>query len=478
LSALKPAAEPTARETGGGYRADAPIGASHRSPAGDRIVRTARAAARIGAHDEERARLDSAVKASDGFFTTFFVSPYSKYIARWAARRGWTPNGVTTLSLAIGLAAAAAFAAGGRWGMIAGAVLLQLAFTFDCVDGQLARLTRTLSRLGAWLDSMFDRTKEYAVYAGLAIGASQAGDDVWLLAGAALTLQVTRHAIDFSYPRAERPAMGSPPIDRAGRGRWIKKIVGFPIGERFAAISVTAALFDARTTFVVLLACGGFAALYTIVGRVLRSIERRGAVVLDHAAIAPQGTLDAYRDDGPVALALGRLPLPRPPASALALAGVAALLAVVAVTGDGASWPLAGATLAVVIAAGGVSAGRPLRDRMRWAVPPALRVAEYCGILWVAALAGPTAVPAAFVLLLATTFRRYDVVYRPATPRRWLDRAAGGWDGRLLASLALAAAAAVPAGFYAAAVLLAIVFVGEAIASWQPDVHEDEEDEE
>jgi len=115
---------------------------------------------------------------------------------------------------------------------------------------------------------------------------------------------------------------------------------------------------------------------------------------------------------------------------------------------------------------------------MRWAVPPALRVAEYAGILWVAALAGPTAVPAAFVLLLATTFRRYDVVYRPATPRRWLDRAAGGWDGRLLASLALAAAAAVPAGFYAAAVLLAIVFVGEAIASWQPDVHEDEEDEE
>ena len=57
------------------------------------------AAERIGEHDEDRALLDSAVKASDGFFTTFFVSPYSKYIARWAARRGWTPNGVTTLSM-------------------------------------------------------------------------------------------------------------------------------------------------------------------------------------------------------------------------------------------------------------------------------------------------------------------------------------------------------------------------------------------
>ena len=113
------------------------------------------------------------MKANDGFFTTFFVSPYSKYIARWAAHRGWTPNGVTTLSVAIGFAAAAAFATGDRWGMIAGAILLQLAFTFDCVDGQLARYTRTFTKLGAWLDSIFDRTKEYAVFAGLAIGASQ-----------------------------------------------------------------------------------------------------------------------------------------------------------------------------------------------------------------------------------------------------------------------------------------------------------------
>ena len=45
------------------------------------------------------ARLDTAVKSVDGFFTTFFVSPYSKYIARWAARRGITPNPVTITSL-------------------------------------------------------------------------------------------------------------------------------------------------------------------------------------------------------------------------------------------------------------------------------------------------------------------------------------------------------------------------------------------
>ena len=63
-------------------------------------------------------------------------------------------------------------------------------------------------------------------------------------------------------------------IDRLPGVRWVKKMAAFPIGERFAAISVTAALFDPRTTFVVLLSWGGFAVLYTLSGRVLRSIAR------------------------------------------------------------------------------------------------------------------------------------------------------------------------------------------------------------
>ena len=50
-------------------------------------------------HDEDRELLNSAVKGADGFFTTFFVSTYSKYIARWAARRGLTPNQVTMFSI-------------------------------------------------------------------------------------------------------------------------------------------------------------------------------------------------------------------------------------------------------------------------------------------------------------------------------------------------------------------------------------------
>ena len=107
----------------------------------------AEARARIAAHDEEAALLNAAVKPSDGFFTTFLVSPYSKYLARWAAHRRVTPNAVTCLSMAVGVVAALAFAAGSRPGMVAGALLLQASFTLDCVDGQLARYTRTFTAL-------------------------------------------------------------------------------------------------------------------------------------------------------------------------------------------------------------------------------------------------------------------------------------------------------------------------------------------
>ena len=283
-----------------------------------------RAAAEILEHDEDRELLNSAVKGSDGFFTTFFVSTYSRYIARWAARRGLTPNQVTLFSIALGVLAAVCFANAERWSMVVGAVLVYFAFVFDCVDGQLARYSRQFSKLGAWLDSIFDRSKEYVVFAGLAIGASRTGDPAWLLAGSALAMQTTRHAIDFSYPASqhqeiaatpqpplENPFDGARPASRmteavgteeveeeagealppaparptakqraarlwraTNRGpmRWVKKIVQFPIGERFAAIAITAAFFDARTVFIVLLAWGGFAMLYVLLGRTARSL--------------------------------------------------------------------------------------------------------------------------------------------------------------------------------------------------------------
>lgn len=421
--------------------------------------------------DEEAWRLRRAVKARDGFFTTYFVSPYSRYLARSAARRGLTPDQVTVGSLLVGLVAAGAFALGTLPWLLTGALALQAAFTLDCVDGQLARYARRFSARGAWLDAVFDRAKEYAVYAGLAAGAVRTGDDatVWWLAGTALALQVLRHHLDFAFT-VHREARQAPlpvrPLDEPATGtdvaeavpapapwarggllgaarrlegvpglRWGKLIVILPIGERFAAISLGAVLLGARGTFVLLLAWGTVAALYLATGRLLRSLRTPApADPRTGEAQAP------FLDLGPLARRLPALAAPGGPLAAVVLAlGVAAPL--VALAAPGAT----GAVVAAGLLAGlGLSRARPPRA-LDWLVPPALRAVEYGGVLALAWATGSlVAAVAAFALVVGAAYHHYDVVYRERTlgaaPPRWLVDVLGGWEGRLavvlLASLA------------------------------------------
>ncbi|MBF8186657.1 CDP-alcohol phosphatidyltransferase family protein [Nonomuraea sp. K274] len=251
---------------------------------------------RLADVDEAQVRLDTSVKDNDGFFATYFVSSWSRHLIRPAARLKLTPNTVTGVSIGLALLAAVWFSAGTQGGRLAGALLLYLSFTLDCLDGQLARYTRTFSPLGAWADGMSDRLKEYAVYVGLAFGFG--GPDIWPLAVAAMILQAVRHALDFSYAGAVtdaarvgatwgRPARSllesadarhAPAVLRLARRlerdtvtRWLKKMIVLPIGERTALIAVTAAGWNARVTFLSLLCWGGVAALYQLAGRIVRS---------------------------------------------------------------------------------------------------------------------------------------------------------------------------------------------------------------
>jgi hypothetical protein len=190
------------------------------------------------------------------------------------------------------------------------------------------------------------------------------------------------------------------------------------------------------------------------------------------AAAAHPDPVSVYRDDGPLARALGGVlaPVVPLPAPLLILAAVAPLLAAVALAGAGASRPLAAAVLAWAIAAGAASRGRPQSAKAGWAEPPLVRLTEYAGLIWIAALAGPSAYPAAFALLAALAFRHYDLAYRlrhrGVTPAAWVSALAGGWDGRLLVAFALLLAGALPGAYYAAAAILGIAFAGESAAGW------------
>jgi hypothetical protein len=208
-------------------------------------------------------------------------------------------------------------------------------------------------------------------------------------------------------------------------------------------------------------------------------------------AARPAGTLELYRDDGPLARALG-VTLGRAlrlPAAILALLAALPVFVAIALEGSGASHALAAAVVAWAVLLGGASSGRPHDGRFRWAVPPLLRALDYAGLLWIASLASSGAVDGAFALLGALAFRHYDLVYRvrhqAAEPPAWVGVVAGGWEGRLIAGCVLLSAGALPAGFFVAAALLGALFVGESAASWRRfmagtnrvEFEEDEEDE-
>ncbi|MFI6436783.1 DUF5941 domain-containing protein [Streptomyces sp. NPDC050759] len=437
--------------------------------------------------DDEAVRLKSAVKSRDGFFTTHFISPYSRYLARWCARRGLTPNQVTTASLITALIAAACAATGTRGGFIAAGVLLIASFVLDCTDGQLARYSLQYSTLGAWLDATFDRAKEYAYYAGLALGAARGGDDVWALALGAMILQTCRHVVDFSFNEANHDATAntsptaalSDKLDSVGWTVWVRRMIVLPIGERWAMIAVLTAATTPRVTFYALLVGCAFAATYTTAGRVLRSLTRK-AQRTDRAAQA----LADLADNGPLAGLLARVsraPLPGP--LAVALAGTV-ILTVTLLSGD--TWAPVGGALVYAIAAG-QALYRPLKGALDWLVPPLFRAAEYGTVLVLAAKADVNgALPAAFGLVAAVAYHHYDTVYRirgnAGAPPAWLVRAIGGHEGRTLLVTVLAAlltASQFTVALTVLAVAVALLVLVESIRFWvsagAPAVHDEGE---
>ncbi|MES4891530.1 DUF5941 domain-containing protein [Streptomyces sp. NPDC096012] len=445
----------------------------------------------VAAVDEEAVRLKSAVKSRDGFFTTFFISPYSRYLARWCARRGLTPNQVTTASLLTALIAAACAATGTRGGFVAAGVLLIASFVLDCTDGQLARYALKYSTLGAWLDATFDRAKEYAYYAGLALGAARGGDDVWALALAAMILQSCRHVVDFSFTEANHDATAntsptaalSDKLDSVGWTVWVRRMIVLPIGERWAMIAVLTAVTTPRITFYVLLVGCAFAATYTTAGRVLRSLTRK-ARRTDRAARA----LADLADSGPLAEAVARVArrgLPGLAVPAVALLGGAAVVACSALTGFGGVLPVLGALVYVLTSA--LAVARPLKGPLDWLVPPVFRAAEYGTVLALAGKAGVNgALPAAFGLVAAVAYHHYDTVYRirgdAGAPPAWLVRATGGHEGRTLLIAVLAAvltASQFKVALTVLAVAVAALVLVESIRFWvsagAPAVHDEGE---
>jgi hypothetical protein len=173
-----------------------------------------------------------------------------------------------------------------------------------------------------------------------------------------------------------------------------------------------------------------------------------------------------YRDDGPLARALGAAlsGLVRLPGVVLVVAGLLPLAVAAALE---VSRPVAAAVLAWTVIVGGVSTARPSPPKSRWAESPLIRLTEYGGLVWIASLADPPAYAGAFALIAVLTFRHYDLTYRlrhlGAPPAPWLGM---GWESRLIGAFALLLLGALPEGLYVAAGILGVAFAAECAAAW------------
>ncbi|MEU4215695.1 DUF5941 domain-containing protein [Actinoplanes sp. NPDC026623] len=475
------------------------------TPAG---LTAARAA--VAAVDEDSALLRLAVKEKDDFFTTYAVSTWSPLVTKWCARLGLSPSGVTALSVLFAVAAALAFWQASRPAMIAGAVLLYLGFVLDCVDGQLARYTRRFGAFGGWLDTMADRAKEYAAYAGLAAGAERAGlPYAWPLAITAILLQTVRHMTDTWYgalhdEAAARQAVGTAGNTPAGGGvgarlsrasnrvqadtgsaaYWLKRIVVFPIGERWALIAVLAAFANGRVALAAVVIWGLLAAAYTLGLRSLRSISMRVGVL---------DTVDTsrHRDDG----LLVRAVLSGAKAGApLVAAVVAALAALGLVVGLLAGWVPAGtevgrwvsggleveliratgaaAAWLVVVTALVLGAGLPARSRhdgpLDWLIPAGLRAAEYLMVVAVGLICSVPP-PIVYLLLFMLALRHYDLTARmeKGAPGASAARAWFGWDGRVVLLVVCSLCGVATIGEFLLAVVVCGCFLAAAVRDWR-----------
>jgi CDP-diacylglycerol--glycerol-3-phosphate 3-phosphatidyltransferase len=125
-------------------------------------------------------------------------------IAVGFGRLGLTPNHLTLIGFGIALVAAFA-AARGAW--IPSALLVIVGGVFDLFDGALARATGRVSRVGAFLDSVFDRAGEAVLFIGIAIACVAAGFN----AGSVLAITAMAASFMVSYVRAKSESLGFTP---------------------------------------------------------------------------------------------------------------------------------------------------------------------------------------------------------------------------------------------------------------------------
>jgi len=338
--------------------------------------------AKLTERQEARLKLSLANRANDGFYSVLVLRRLSKPITALSIRLGISPNLITFLSLLIGFYSAYLLSQGQY---LFGALAFQLSLIVDCSDGEVARYTRKFSDFGRWFDASTDRVKEYLVYGALAYSAS---GNIWALAIIVMALQTFRHLSDYTFAaisNARESVLEKRDIHDPDDGffasqwlgeselkYWIKKILNFPIGERWLVISFLTAITEPEWVFKGMLFFGSVSLAYVTLSRTRRTLTWKRATQ-SNVVLAQQDSL-IFR--------------------------------------------------------------RSLGGKFEWIAPSVLRLVEFGAICALLLLIGENKFSiATFAILFAIVYHHYDALYRAlqnqSTPR-WLSRLGLYLEGRIL----------------------------------------------
>lgn len=162
-----------------------------------------------------------------------YMRRLSIYFTWLMTRTPVTPNQLTYVMTAAGVAAGVVVALPGLWAAVAAALLVQVYLLLDCSDGELARWTGKTSLAGVYLDRVGAYFTEAALLAGLGWRASEVLPDWYTVLGFAAALGAILIKAESDLVEVARAKGGLPPASESAAVQFRSGLLG--LGRRVLA---------------------------------------------------------------------------------------------------------------------------------------------------------------------------------------------------------------------------------------------------
>ncbi|HDQ15014.1 MAG TPA: CDP-alcohol phosphatidyltransferase family protein [Sediminispirochaeta sp.] len=125
--------------------------------------------------------------SSDSVWTRIVLRPVSVPVAWLFLKLGFSANGVSYFSLLFSLGGGVLFGMGGFVAPLVGAIFFNIFSVLDCVDGSIARVTKSAGPWGGWADAVMGYVAYVAVFLSTGVYVFRISGDWRYLLLAALT---------------------------------------------------------------------------------------------------------------------------------------------------------------------------------------------------------------------------------------------------------------------------------------------------